>query len=232
MRHSVVQSILLASLVLAACSEPLSTTVSTDGLRAPATRPASVNVTSIVYDADSAGTPLYTRSDDYNGAGSAIYTAGNNVTSHITSDGAWQLYLGNQTVRRLYLVLASQGIPVPDGYYSKNVEAFAKCYDQNNVQVSLLSMAAGTVNGNCSFGVDFANGKTKYKLVMGPPYAGTGRALVTCNNAVNGACTTWTIMPNPDVANPGVANLYHFDNRGRLVFDGVYRNSYSVMLSR
>ena len=232
MRHPAT-IVMLGSLIIAACSEPLAMNDSTEPVPAAANQPSSVNVTSIVYDTDSAGTPLFTRSDGYNGVGSATYTAGNNVTSHITSDGlAWQLYLGNQTVRRLYLVLASQGIPVPDGYYSKNVEAFAKCYDQYNVQISLLSMAAGTMNGNCSFGVDFANGKTKYKLVMGPTYAGTGRSTTTCTNAVNGTCNNWTIVTNPDAANQGVANLYHFDNRGRLVFNGVYRNSYSIVLSR
>src|SRR5688572_3763017 len=57
-----------------------------------------------------------------------------------TSDGAWQLYLGSQTVRRLYLVLAGQGIPAPDGYYSSNIEAYSQCFDENTIQVSLLSM--------------------------------------------------------------------------------------------
>jgi hypothetical protein len=186
------------------------------------------NVTSTVYDADASGNPLLTRSDDYNGTGYATYTSDNKISSHITSNGAWQLYLGSQTTRRLYLGLASQGIPAPDGYYSASIEAYSQCFDQNDSQVSILLMTAGESNGNCSFGMDFSYGSTKYKLVMSPRLAGTGRASVTCNIAADGYCTNWTIVPNAAAANADVANLYHYTPRGSLVFDGVYHNSFSI----
>lgn len=186
------------------------------------------NVTTTLYDLDGAGNPLFTRSDDYNGAGAATYTAVNSVASRISTDGIWQLLLANQTARRVYLVLASQGMPIPDGYYSASVEVFSKCFDQNNVQVSLRTIPVGGSNGNCSFGVDFSSGRTKYKLAMSPVYAGTGRALVTCNTASGGNCVDWTIVPNMNVSNAGVANLYHFANNGSLILDGAYHNWYSV----
>ena len=63
---------------------------------------------------------------------------------------------------------------------------------------------------------------------MRPNAPGTGRALVTCVTAANGSCTSWTIVPNPDAANAGVANLYTFNNRGQLVFYGTYQNSYRI----
>ena len=185
-------------------------------------------VTTTLYDSDGAGTPLFTRSDDYNGTGAATYTSVNGVASQINSAGSWQLLLANQTTRRVYLVLSSQGIPVPDGYYSASVEVFSKCFDQNNVQVSLTTIPAGGSNGNCSFGVDFSVDRTKYKLAMSPVYAGTGRALVTCKAASASGCIDWTIVPNNTVSNAGVANLYHYANNGGLLLDGVYKDSYSV----
>ena len=93
-------------------------------------------------------------------------------------------------------------------------------------------MTVGSTNGNCSFGVDFSASGSKYKLVMSPRFAGTGRALVSCMQALSGACTRWTIEPNTNVANAGVANLFRFANNGSLVLVGVYRNSYSVVAAR
>ena len=119
-------------------------------------------------------------------------------------------------------------MPFPDGYYSSNVEAYSQCFDENDIQVNILAMAAGASNGNCSFGMDFSTGGTKYKLVMSPKFSGTGRASVTCNAAAGGSCTSWTIVPNAGVANASVANLYRFAKNGSLVLYGVYNNSYSV----
>ncbi len=234
--HRHIMIVAAASLVVGGCSKEGGTVTSPRvdaprAAKAPPPPPAP-NVTSTVFDADVSGTPLLTRSDDFNGSGSASYTAVNNVTSHITSDGSWQLYLGSQSARRLYLVLAGQGIPLPDGYYSANVEAYSQCFDQAGNQVSILSMSAGATNGNCSFGLDFSAGRTKYKLVMSPIFAGTGRASVTCNAATGGQCTSWGIVPNVAAANAGVANLYHFANNGARVLDGVYRNSYSIIATQ
>lgn len=229
--------VLAASLAVAACSDQNSTPTSPRlepgtmlAAKAPPP-PPTPNVTSTLYDADASGAALLTRSDDFNGATSATYTAVNNITSHIGADGGWQLYLGRQSARTIRLTLASQGIPLPDGNYSSSVEVYSGCFDASNTKISILTMTVAAVYGNCSFGVDFSRGKTKYKLVMSPTSAGTGRAIVTCNAVGGGYCTNWTIAPNPNVANAGVANLYTYANNGALVYYGTYHNSYSVTVA-
>jgi len=241
-----------ASVILAACSDqsrmPTSPLVGLAAATAKAPTPTTVNVTTVINDADASGNLLLTRSDDYNGAGFATYTTisghgGNTTSSWITLNGGWQILLNNQTTRTLYLVLASQGMTgIPDGRYSANMEAYSRCFDANNTQVSLLAMAPGTSNGNCTFGMDFSSGGTKYKLALGPDYdaaSPTGRTTVTCNTVANGSCTSWTIVPNASTATTftltngqvvtaPVANLYRFGNRGDLVFVGSYHNSFSV----
>ena len=232
MRRRTSSLLITASFVITACSDQPGTPTSPQLVPTAAARQGApttgTNVTSTVYDADGLGNLLLTRSDDYNGTGFATYTAINKITSQIDGNGGWKLYLGSQTARTLYLVLASQGIPAPDGYYYSSIEGYSQCFDQNTIQVSLRLMTAGASNGNCSFGMDFSYGKTKYKLVMSPKFVGTGRALVTCTAVAGGYCTSWTIVPNATVTNAGVANLYHFSNTGSLVFDGVYRDSYSI----
>jgi hypothetical protein len=235
MHLRILPSLILASVIAAGCGDQTGTptsprlTPTTPARNAPSTN--IVPVTTTVYDADNVGNLLLTRSDDYNGTGFATHTTLGKMSSHITANGAWQLYLGSQTARTIYLVLASQGIPAPDGNYASNVEVYNACFDRNDAQVSLLLMTVGASNGNCSFGVDFSNGRIKYKLAKGPNIAGTGRAIVTCNAATSGSCTNWTIVPNPSAANTGVANLYHYTNNGSLVFDGVYHNSFFVSVA-
>ena len=204
---------LMASAVLAACGD------STVSLRAAAAgsasaakggppAPVSINVTTTIFDQDASGNPVLMRSDDFNGAGLATYTSssghGSSLTSWITTGGGWQILLNAQTARTVYLVLGSQGMPnIPDGYYYDYIEVFTRCFDQSNTKVSLLDMTAGASNGNCTFGLDFGIGRTKYRLALGPDFdaaAPTGRALVTCTSAANGACTSWTIATNPSTA--------------------------------
>lgn len=235
MRRTQVAVALIASITMAACGDQTRVPTAPSAAGQPVAMrkvqaTPNINVTSTLYDADASGSLLLTRSDDYNAAGSASYTNVNSVSSHVSSDGSWILYLGSQSVRTAYLVLGGQGMTgIPDGYYWRNVEIYSRCFDQNNLQVSIVAMGAGASNGNCSFGVDFYSGSTKYKLAMSPNYAGTGRALVTCTAATTaGACTNWTIAPNANAVNTGVANLYAYANNGSLILRGVYRNSYSV----
>lgn len=237
MRQIIGPSFVLAALAVGACRDqaaPTSPRLSSSAAQRATTSSSTIPVTTTVYDADAAGILLLTRSDDYNGTAFATYAALpnvrsiKNITSVVDSDGGWKLYIGNQTSRTLYLVLASQGIPAPDGFYSASVEAYSQCFDQNDLPIGILLMSAGTSNTNCSFGVDFSYGATKYKLVMSPKFPGTGRATVTCNAAANGNCTNWTIAPSDAVDNAGVANLYHYGKQGGLVFDGVYHNSFAI----
>ena len=174
------------------------------------------------------------RSDDYNGAGQATYTAVNGVTSMIDATGAWKLYLGSQSVRALYITpnaaVGTQPVGPAPGLYWKDVEAYTQCYDQSNNQVPLQNVVNGA--GNCSLGVDFYAAGTKYKLVMSPhlPAKGpaTGVASVACNGVSNNACVNWTISPNSAAPNPGVANLYSYAANGSLVFIGQYYNTFRI----
>ena len=239
--------------VLGACSESVRVPTSPD-LGAPLFAkgpppPPDINVTTTAFDADASGNLLLMRSDDYNGTGFATYTTssghGASMTSHLT-EGGWQLLLNAQTTRTLYLVLASQGIAgVPDGNYYANIEAYARCFDGNNIRVRIQDMANGASNGNCTLGLDFTSGSTKYNLSMGPDYdaaSPTGRATVSCTAAVSGSCTSWTIAPNPSTAttftltngqtvSAPAANLYAFGKNGSLIFKGSYHNSYSIAVA-
>lgn len=242
MRQTIRPSFVLAALFVLACGDPNGAPTaprpSPSAAHWATTSSFTIPVTTTVYDAGAAGNPLLTRSDDYNGTGFATYAplsnvrSTKNITSVVHSDGGWQLYLGNQTSRTLYLVLASQGISAADGLYSASVEAYSQCFDQNDLPIGILVMNAGASNTNCSFGVDFSYSATKYKLVMSPKFPGTGRATVTCNAAANGNCTNWTIAPSDAVDNAGVANLYHYGKNGGLVFDGVYQNSFAVNVAQ
>ena len=140
--------------------------------------------------------------------------------------------MGNQSARTVYLVLGSQGMPLPDGYYWQNTEVGSRCFDATNTVVNIRLMAVGASNGNCMFITDFYSSGAKHKLAMGPNFSGTGRALVTCTAAAAGYCTSWTIVPNTSAANAGVANLYHWSKNGSLILDGVYRDSYSVAITQ
>ena len=215
--------------LVVACSDPTGTSSPRPSRAASAAKapppPAPLVITTI-FDSDASGNPLLTRSDDYNGTGFATYTASSKITSQIESTGAWKLYIGNQSVRTLYFILGSQGIAAPDGYYSASVEVYSQCFDASGNVLGLLGMSSS--NGNCSFGKDFSYGRTKYKLVMSPKFAGTGRALVTCNTAAADSCTSWTISVNPNVADAGVATLFRFANNGDLIFVGFYRDSYAI----
>lgn len=207
---------------------------------------SSIKVTSIVHDEDTATPPnqWLLRSDDYNGSFQATYTDTANkagtggVTTHITlSGGSWQMYLGNQSLRTIWLTLSrptpgSPPAPAPDGYYSANVEVYSTCFDTNNNQTGFLVIPPGMANNRCDLGLDFSYGGTKYKLVMSPAISGTGWATVSCNAGDStGACNSWTISPNTLAGSgnvPTVANLYRFANNGSLVYIGQYYNTYRI----
>jgi len=233
MRRRLASVLAFIAAASAACTDQASLPASPQiagRLDSKAPPPSYKDVTTTVYDTDALGALLLTRSDQFNGSGFATYATVNNVTSRIQPDGSWQLLLLGQTARTIHLVLASQGIPLPDGNYSADVEVYTQCFDQSLNRVSLLQMTAGATNANCSFGVDFSTGghRAKYKLVSSPKFAGTGTALVTCMAAANGSCTKWTIVPNTSGPNAGVANLYLFGNG--LELQGVYHNSFSIVI--
>jgi hypothetical protein len=204
-----------------------------------AQKTTTIDVTTTVFDSNGA-TQLLMRSDDHNGTGQATYTTGGNggtSLSSILTSGSWQLFLGNQTLRTLYLTpndpVGSQPVGPPPGYYWENVEAYSQCYDQDGNIVLFQSLVNGS--NNCSLGVDFYAAGKKYKLVMSPhlPAAGpaTGLASVACNTVSNSQCVSWTISPNTVAANPTVSNLYYYPQHGSLVFVGQYYNTYLIRVT-
>lgn len=205
-----------------------------------ASSPTFINVTTVVhaYDADctTTGNLLLTRGDSLP---CATYTASGKVKGVAsrmnTSGGGWQLYLGNQSARTIWLTLASQGAPVPDGFYYDSVEVFSTCYTVDSsgslVATGLVAIAPGTSNNMCNFGADFATGGIQYQLRMGPEKPGTGWATVSCNTLPPATtCNSWTIAPNANAGNgnfPTVANLYQSTKSG-MVAIGQYHNTYRV----
>jgi hypothetical protein len=205
--------------------------------------PTWINVITVIHDEDTAVPPnqYLMRSDHYNGSFQATYTNTANkagtggVRSQIDAGGgSFILYLGNQSLRTIWLSLASQGAPVPDGYYYANVELYSQCFDVNNQATGWLAIPPGSSNNRCTLGVDFTSGKTKYKLAMGPTsnLSGTGWATVSCNDGPNATtCNSWTVTPNTNPVNgnvPTVANLYQFTNNGSLAYIGQYHNTYRI----
>jgi hypothetical protein len=165
------------------------------------------------------------------------------VLSYLGPQGAWRLGLYNQSVRTLFITpdvpygSAPTG-PLP-GFYWQNVEAYSLCYDQNKNAVQLINVV--TSSGNCSMGLDFTSGGTKYKLVMSPslpaascPSGGcpaTGLTAVTCNAVSNGQCVNWSISPVSGLPLSGVSNLYSYTHQGTLVYIGQYYNSFRIGVS-
>ena len=235
-------SLIAALAVASACSD--NATAPTPGAGGPkasaavvTSGPVELQVTTTVYDADDTGA-LVTQSDDYNGAGFATYSPipglRNSLTSHVAGDGSWQLFIGNQTVRTLRLMLADAGLPFANGLYSSSVEMGSRCFDASGNQLNIQLLAPGAAFDNCSLIVDFDIGtkkKTTYKLGMGPLFANTGRALVTCTAASGGYCTSWTIVPNDAAPNARVAILTA--GNGTTSLDGkLYINSYRVTATK
>jgi len=208
----------------------------------PPPPPTSVNETSIVHDDDGAASPTrYTLySDDlYSSAPTCsplvpragCYNDPSNFSTGMSlTFGQWGLNLYSQTFRRIGLTFhplpGSPASPAHDGLYATYVEIYSVCYDANNQELptSDVTMTAGTARLRCSFGLDFGEGRTKYKLVMHPKIAGTGWSMKSCNTVNStGKCNSWTIVPNPLAGNgnvPTVANLYLFDNRGSINLGG------------
>ena len=203
----------------------------------PVPPPTSSNVTTIVHDQDTAVPPsqLLLRSDDYNGVFQASYNDPSNYNSSMSlTFSGWNLSLFNQSLRTIWLTLSKPVGNSPsnlglDGYYSAHVEIYSRCYDINNqrLSVSNLTMQPGTSFNRCDLGVDFASGRTTYRLFMSPTVPGTGWATVACNTADStGACNSWTISPNTLAGNgnvPTVANLYKSGT-----YIGSYYNTYRI----
>lgn len=199
----------------------------------PPPGPVDVNVTTTVYNADAFGA-LVTQSDDTTGRGYATYSpiggVHGSLTSVVSADGAWQLFIGNQTARTLHLMLADAGLAFANSFYYSHVEVASRCYDESGNTRNIQLLGQGASYDNCGLILDFAPGtghSTTYKLAMGPQYAGTGIAMVTCNAVTGSYCTSWTIVPNDAAPNARVAILTA--GTGGPSLDGkFYTNSFRI----
>jgi len=208
----------------------------------------TIKVTATVYDCSGTcnGTnQLLLRSDDYNGLGYATYvTTSNrgtaNVQNYISADEGWNLFLGSQSARTLYLTpnqpIGSQPSGPPAGYYWQDVKAYSNCRDQNDNIVPFTSLVNGS--NSCSMAVNFNYNGALHKLIMSPhlpgPGPATGVASVACNAVSDGKCIDWTIAPNSAAPNVNVSNLYYYSSaRGTAtwVFVGQYYNSFLIRVT-
>ena len=218
------------------------------GTSAGKTTITNENVTTTVHDLDANGAPLLLKSDDYNDPGlyEATYSAG--LDPNLSSDiyaGDWFLRMYSQSTRTLYItpddaINTSQPLGPPAGLYWQDVEASARCYDQNLNQVPFENIL--TSSGNCLMIVDFYSGGIKYKLALGPSLSqtlqqtpsaapATGLVTVTCNSTSNGQCVNWTMTPNTATGSgnpPTVADLFYYAKGGKLLFVGQYYDTFRI----
>jgi len=237
-RTLVVLTGLLSVSTLAWCGKPTTSTC-----------PPSSNVTVTVHDYDTTGALLLERSDDFNAANQAQYSATSDpyiTTSVACGQLRFNLYSQGgttQAIRTIYItpnqaIDGSQPAGPPPGYIWQNVELVSGCYDQSGNQVYLQNVL--TSSNNCGIILDFNANGTKYKLRMGPGCPSCvgilapttfGLLTVTCHSVSNNQCVSWTFAPNttPSSTNPPtVANLYYYARGGKLTFFGQYYMTFRI----
>lgn len=164
-----------------------------------------------------------------NAAANAAYSINDSsVSSYVgTSTGGWELALGQQTLRTVYLDFSKLGAPVASGRY--NATLWSRCYTSSGNYFSFLSIAPGTAQTNCSLRINFNYNGSLYSFVMSPTdlpssAPATGRASVACNSDAtdNSGCNSWTITPYAGGANPGVVDLLKQEPNGLATVVGSY----------
>jgi hypothetical protein len=202
---------------------------------------SAYNVISTISNGDGTNTfVLQSDNQPGNAAASASYSVNDsNVSDYVgTSTGGWELALGQQTLRNVYLDFSKWGAPVASGLY--NATLWSRCYSNNGNYVSFLNIAAGTAQTNCSLRINFNYDGSLYSFVMAPANLpssapATGRASVACNSdaADNSGCNSWTITPYSGGANPGVVDLLKQEPNGLATVVGSYSGyTFRVDLTR
>jgi len=212
-------------------------------------------VTTTIFNSDASGAQLLMRSDDFTGPGEATYSTSGTahsktIISQIESNGEWQLLLGGQSTRTIWItpdnpINSSQPAAPLANYYWQSVEAYSTCRDQSGNIVPLENLVNGS--NNCTLGVDFGFNGVTYKLMMNQsgvpvdqpakcPASGcpaTGLASVTCNEVSASKCINWTITPNMTAPNATVASLFSFTGTSKLpwVFVGQYFNTFRINIA-
>jgi hypothetical protein len=188
-------------------------------------------VTSTVFDTDAFGNGVVLQGDDPT-AGSSVYIPGDGgVISQIDSSNAdWNLDLRGSS-RGFYLTLATTsggavpGLPAGPVFYSGR--AVSRCFTPSG-GTTTYSWLKVTDDPNCAMRVNFSWTGTNYTLVMSPAYQGTGLASVHCNAANGTSCVDWTVTPNANTPNAGVANLYSIAKNGSERFVAACRLTFRI----
>jgi hypothetical protein len=201
----------------------------------PPTPTPPVEVTSSVFDTDAFGNPTVVQSDD-SVAGSAVYSGASGVVSQIDSGYVdWNLDLRN-TNRGFLLTLVTTGggsVPgLPSGPTFYTGRIVSRCYTPSGGTTAVSWFGITTIDDtNCAMRVNFTWSSNSYTLVMSPGYAGTGLASVHCNGVVGSSCADWTVSPNANTPNAGVANLYVVTKSGSERFVAACRLTFRMHVS-
>jgi len=199
----------------------------------PPTSTPPVEVTSTVFDTDAYGNQTLVQSDDVQ-AGSAVYNGVSGVVSQIDSGYVdWNLDLRN-TARGFFLTLVTTGggsVPgLPSGSTFYPGRIVSRCYTPTG-GTTAVSWFGIIHDANCAIRVNFSWGSNNYTLVMSPAYAGTGLVSVHCTGFGGSSCVDWTVSPNPDNPNPGVANLYVITKSGSEKFVAACKLTFRMHVS-
>lgn len=214
-------SLVLATLLVAACSEQPQGPGDTASITSSVTAQAGgdVPVTATIADSDTAIAPaLQIRSDNL-----GAYLNASTLTSVIQGIGAWVLdsYNPRNSTRRAFLEfsqpIAGSGpnggnpVAVPSATYK--VRMISKC---NLLGTSFLTLAPGA-SMPCPLHVKFDYNGSSYAVQMNPGANPDGNApetqyaTITCVVPSSGAgpCTQWTITPS-GAGNRNVAKLFKY----------------------
>lgn len=200
---------------------------------APAAK--TYNVSSMVFDTDAFANPTLVQGDDPTDA-SATYAAGSEgVISQIdTGNTDWNLDLRSSNRAFLLTAITTSGAPVPGlpaGPILYSGRIVSRCYAPTG-GTTAYSWFNVTDDRNCAMRVNFTSGGSTYTMVMSPGYAGTGTASVHCNAFGESSCVDWTVTPNPNAANAGVANLYVITKSGSERFVAACRLTFRMHVTQ
>jgi hypothetical protein len=190
----------------------------------------SYNVTSTISNGD--GTNAFVLQSDNqpgNPAADASYSVNDSGVRPFVMGGSpgslseWELDLTFQNVRTVFIDFSklSPAAPITSTNYIATL--WSRCYDANGNYISLITIAPGTAQTNCSMRINFTTASgTTYSLVMAPAAElpsgspATGRASVACNSdGTDGNCNSWTITPYAGGTNPGAADLVKHATNGK-----------------
>jgi hypothetical protein len=120
------------------------------------------------------------------------------------------------------------GLPIGATFYSGRL--VSRCFAPTG-GTTAYNWFSITDDPNCAMRVNFTSAATNYTLVMSPAYAGTGTSSVHCNAISGSSCVDWTVTPNANGANAGVAHLYSIARNGSEKFVAACRLTFRMRVT-